>query len=94
MKDTNYYMPTIEEANEFTTWHATTHIIDDNQVIQFEKLCVPDWLSVPSENFETIKKQRTWFDRSNREDKIVLERERYAFDEYYSSTMLDIEKHL
>lgn len=91
--ETHYYIPTFEEAHEFDTWTYDEHEIADT-ITKFYKLDVPDYLSVPSENPDVIKQQHEWFDKSNREDKIILEREKECFDAYYNSTMHDIEKYL
>ena len=94
MMETKYYIPTIEEAEEFVTYDYETHPMDDNEVTRFSKKQQPSYCNTPSENPETIKKQEQWFRISNREDMIVLNLEKEAFDAFYEKQKAEIEPYL
>ena len=90
---THYWLPTVEEAEELTTY------IPDHHPMAFTlqgiiKIQVPEEYRVPTENSETIDKAKRWFETSNREDLYVLEKEKEAFEFFYLKEMKEIKRHL
>jgi hypothetical protein len=90
-----YWTPTIEEAKTFLTYSFKTHPMDDNVLVEFYKKGVPVDVKCPAKTKEDdVEKAEEWWKKTNKEDLIVLERERDAFERYYSSEKSEIMRHL
>lgn len=84
----HYWNPTREEAEEFETYCF------DEDTESLVKVAIPDYCRIPSENPDTIKKAKHWFNISNREDLYVLSMEEHAFNAYFKKEFNQIKKHL
>lgn len=88
--ETKYYKPTIEESKDFLTYKA---IIEDfaYTVTEFYKKDVPIEVLYPNKYVDgEIERSKIWWNKTNTEDLIVLEREKQAFENFYNKELKEI----
>jgi len=90
-----YWRPSVEEAKQFLTYSFRANPMNDEYVGEFWKNDVPvDVLYPANTNPKEVEFAKKWWKKTNEEDMYVLEKEREAFELFYSSLKNEIEIHL
>jgi hypothetical protein len=90
-----YTIPTIEEgeADEFITYGVEWHVWAHEPTGWYKKQ-QPSYCNTPSSFPHVIEDQKRYFNISNREDMIMLQREKEAFDMYYQKEFKELSKYV
>ena len=92
--ETKYWIPTIEEADQFETYNSEKHTWNEGYVYRFYKKEVPIDVKNPASTRQgEVEASKEWYKKSNAEDLIVLEKEREAFEKFYEKEKADILRH-